>query len=65
MVLCSFDNGVPLKFQKKHAVGLQFTSTDYLSLVLSPLRIRKTIPLTRVLYSSLGTGTISLLVYKK
>jgi hypothetical protein len=42
--LCSYCDGVPLKFKKKN--GLQFTSTDYLSLLLTPLRIHWTIPLT-------------------
>jgi hypothetical protein len=45
MVLCSFCDGVPLKFKKEKWPGLQFTRTDYLSLVLTPLRIRWTIPL--------------------
>jgi hypothetical protein len=44
MVFCSFCDGVPLKFEKKRA-DLQFTSTDYLSIVLTPVRIRWTIPL--------------------
>jgi hypothetical protein len=35
----------PFKIQKENLAGLQFTSTDYLSLVLAPLRIRWTIPL--------------------
>ncbi len=37
MVLRSYCDGVPLKFQ--------FTRTDYLSLVLTPPRIRWTVPL--------------------
>jgi hypothetical protein len=44
MVLCCSCDGVPLK-EKEKLTGLQFTSTDYLSLVLTPLRIRWTIPL--------------------
>jgi hypothetical protein len=36
----------PLKIQKEKLAGLQFTSTDYLSLVLGPLIIRWTISLT-------------------
>jgi hypothetical protein len=35
----------PLKSQKEKPAGLQFTSTDYLSLLFTPLRIRWTIPL--------------------
>jgi hypothetical protein len=35
----------PFKIQKEKLAGLQFISTDYLSLVLTPLRIRWTIPL--------------------
>jgi hypothetical protein len=46
MVFCSSYDGVPLKFKKKKRAGLQSTSTDYLSLLLSPLRIRWTISLT-------------------
>jgi hypothetical protein len=38
-------DGVPLKFKKKND-RLQFTSTDSLSIVLTPLKIRWTIPLT-------------------
>ncbi len=45
MVLCFFCDGVPLKFDKKNKAGLQFTSTDYLSIVLTPGRIRRTVPL--------------------
>jgi hypothetical protein len=40
MVLCSSCDGVPLK-----RAGLQFTSTDYLSIALTPVRIRWTVPL--------------------
>jgi hypothetical protein len=36
----------PFKIQKEKLAGLQFTSTDYLSLVWTPLRIRWTVPLT-------------------
>jgi hypothetical protein len=36
------------KIQKEKRAGLQFTSTDYLSLLLTPLRIRWTIPLIGV-----------------
>jgi hypothetical protein len=35
----------PFKTQKEKRAGLQFTSTDYLSLLLTPLRICWTIPL--------------------
>ncbi len=35
----------PLKIQKEKLAGLQFTSTDYMSIVSTPLRIRWTIPL--------------------
>jgi hypothetical protein len=35
----------PFKIQKEKQVGLLFTSTDYLSIVSTPLRIRWTIPL--------------------
>ncbi len=35
----------PFKIQKEKLPGLQFMTTDYLSLVLTPLRIRWTIPL--------------------
>ncbi len=35
----------PFKIQKEKRAGLQFTSTDYLRLLLTPLRIRWTIPL--------------------
>jgi hypothetical protein len=45
MVLCSSCDGVPLKIQKEKRAGLQFTSKDYLSIVLTPLRIRWTTPL--------------------
>ncbi len=48
MVLCSFCDDVPLKFKKEIWPGLQFTRTDYLSLVLTPLRIRWSIPLSAV-----------------
>jgi predicted transcriptional regulator len=47
MVLCPpppFD-GARLKFKKKKQAGLQFTSMDYLSLVLTSPRNRHTIPL--------------------
>jgi hypothetical protein len=37
----------PFKIQKQKLAGLQFTSTDYLSLFLTPLRIRWTIPLRK------------------
>ncbi len=36
----------PLKLKKEKRAGLQFTSTDYLSLVLTPLSSCLTIPLT-------------------
>ncbi len=35
----------PFKIQKEKRAGLQFTSPDYLSSLLTPLRIRWTIPL--------------------
>ncbi len=35
----------PFKIQKEKLAGLQLTSADYLSLLLTPLRIRWTIPL--------------------
>ncbi len=35
----------PFKIQKDERAGLQFNSPDYLSLLLTPLRIRWTIPL--------------------
>ncbi len=35
----------PLKIQKEKRAGLQFTGSDYLSSLLTPLRIRWTIPL--------------------
>jgi hypothetical protein len=41
----------PFQIQNEKWLGLQFTRTDYLSLVLTPLRIRWTIPLTIFLYS--------------
>jgi hypothetical protein len=46
MVLYSSCDGVPLKFEEKKQAGLQFTSTNYLSLVLTPLRICWTVPLS-------------------
>jgi hypothetical protein len=64
--------GVPLKVNKKNWPGLQFTRTDYLSLVLTPLRIRWTIPLSSKIvtssddYHSLGlasSATIAILQY--
>ncbi len=36
----------PFKIWKEKWAGLQFTSTDYLSIVLTPVRIRWTIPLS-------------------
>ncbi len=36
----------PFQIWKEKWAGLQFTSTDYLSIVLTPVRIRWTIPLT-------------------
>jgi hypothetical protein len=44
----------PYKIQKEKRAGLQFTSTDYLSLLLTPLRIHRTIPLSLALV--LGAG---------
>jgi hypothetical protein len=43
----------PFKIQKEKRAGLQFTITDYLSLSLTPLRIRWTIPL---IYTSPSQG---------
>ncbi len=43
IVLCSSCDGVPYKIQKEKWSGLQFTRTDYLSLVLTLLRLRWTI----------------------
>jgi hypothetical protein len=43
MVLCSSCDGVPYKIQKEKRARLQFTSIDYFSLVLTPLKIRWTI----------------------
>ncbi len=37
---------VSLSNSKRKLVGLQFTSTDYLSLLLTPLRIRWTLPIS-------------------
>jgi hypothetical protein len=45
MVSCSSCDGVPLKLKKLKRLCHQFTSMDYLSLVLTPLRIRWTVPL--------------------
>ncbi len=36
----------PFKIRKEKRAGLQFTSTDYLSIVLTPVRIRWTVPLS-------------------
>jgi hypothetical protein len=47
MVFCYSCDGAPFKIQKEKRAGLQFTSKDYLSLLLTPPRIRWTIPLTR------------------
>ncbi len=44
MVLCSSCDGVPFKIWKENRTGLQFTSTDYLSIVLTPVRIHWTVP---------------------
>jgi hypothetical protein len=47
MDFCSSCDGAPLKFKKKEKwAGIQFTSTDYLSLVFTPLRISWIIPLS-------------------
>ncbi len=43
----------PFKIQKEKRAGLQFTSTDYLRLFFTPLRIRWTIPLKWYLPCSL------------
>jgi hypothetical protein len=45
MGLCSSCDGAPLKIKKEKWPGLQFTRTNYLSLVLTPLRIHWKIPL--------------------
>jgi hypothetical protein len=55
MVLCS-SWWCPFKIQKEKRAGLQFTSTDYLSLLLTPLRIRWTIPLTYFFSCHLGSA---------
>ncbi len=46
---------VSLKNSKRKTGGLQFTRTDYLSLLLTPLRIRWTIPLMYVVILKLAT----------
>jgi hypothetical protein len=48
--------GCLFKIQKEKRAGLQFTSTDYLSFLLTPLRIRWTIPLGSVSASMLWAG---------
>jgi hypothetical protein len=58
MVLCSSCDGVPLKFLKKNGPALQFTSTDFLSLLLTPLRIRWTIPLSEEYFLSLMLASL-------
>jgi hypothetical protein len=45
----------PFKIQKEKRAGLQFTSTDFLSLLLTPPRIRWTIPL-KVYYHNSPIG---------
>ncbi len=47
MVLCFSCDGVTFKIQNEKRAGLQFTSTDYLNLLLTTLRIRWTIPFSR------------------
>jgi hypothetical protein len=46
MVLCSSFDGVPLKIRKEKWPGIQFMRTDYLSLVLTLVRIRWTLQLS-------------------
>jgi hypothetical protein len=48
----------PFKIQKEKWAGLQFTSTDFLSIVSTPLRIRWTIPLSIVLCPVCGSVQI-------
>jgi hypothetical protein len=45
MVLCSSSDGTPFTFKKKNRVCRQFSSTDYLRILLTPPRIPWTIPL--------------------
>jgi hypothetical protein len=46
MVLCSSCDGFSLKILYKNLPDLQFNSTDRLSLLSTPLRIRWTVPLS-------------------
>ncbi len=48
----------PFTIQKEKRAGLQFTSRDYLSLLLTPLRIRWTIPLMQMLLAFLLFTTL-------
>ncbi len=48
----------PFKIQKEKRAGLQFTSTDYLALLLTPLRIRWTIPLSELYWLCLVKVTL-------
>jgi hypothetical protein len=48
MILCSFRDGVLLKSNLKKLAGLQYSSMDCLSLVLTHVRIRWTIPLNKL-----------------
>jgi hypothetical protein len=45
MVLCSSCDGVHLQIQKEKRASLQSTITDYLSIILIPVRIHWTMPL--------------------
>ncbi len=55
----------PFKIQKEKQVGLQFTSTDYLSLLLTPLWIHWTIHLNGLVasYLSNNTSVIKIVLY--
>jgi hypothetical protein len=57
----------PFKIQKANWAGLQFTRTDFLSLVLTPLRIRWTIPLScwEWFYAPIVMVSLKLSIYKK
>jgi hypothetical protein len=48
----------PFKIWKEKRADLQFTSTDYLSIVLTPVRIRWTVPLKTVLQNMQLTSFI-------
>jgi hypothetical protein len=44
----------PLKIQKEKREGLQLTQTNYLSILLTPVRIRWTIPLNSIMKPSIS-----------